>query len=79
MRIPLAAYRPPSAGDRVVVRWTGDGTRLGEIDGVAATGSATPVDVLSVHRIGDGKIAQTWAVWDTLTFLQPIGVLPEKT
>lgn len=65
-----------SAGDRVVVRWTGYGTHVGEINGVPATGNAISVDAISVHRMADGKIAETWQVWDTLTFLQQIGVVP---
>jgi hypothetical protein len=24
----------------------------------------------------DGRIAETWEVWDTLTFLQQIGLIP---
>jgi hypothetical protein len=30
-----------------------------------------------VHRMVDGKIAETWEVWDTLGFLQQIGVVPQ--
>jgi hypothetical protein len=28
-----------------------------------------------IHRMQDGKIAETWEVWDTLSFLQQIGVV----
>jgi steroid delta-isomerase-like uncharacterized protein len=65
-----------STGDRVVVRWTGSGKHVGEINGVPATGKAVRVDAISIHRMGDSKIAETWEVWDTLTFLQQIGVVP---
>jgi steroid delta-isomerase-like uncharacterized protein len=65
-----------SAGDRVVVRWTGTGTHVGELNGIPPTGKAVRVDAISIHRIADGKIAETWQVWDTLGFLQQIGVVP---
>ena len=65
-----------SAGDRVVVRWTGSGKHVGEINGIPATGKSIRVDAITIHRMGDGKIAETWEVWDTLTFLQQIGVVP---
>jgi len=65
-----------SAGDRVVVRWTGSGKHVGEVNGIPATGKSIRVDAITIHRMGDGKIAETWEVWDTLTFLQQIGVVP---
>jgi len=65
-----------SAGDRVVVRWTGSGKHVGEINGIPATGNAVSVDAISIHRVDGGKIAESWEVWDTLTFLQQIGVVP---
>lgn len=65
-----------SAGDRVVVRWTGSGTHVGEVTGIPPTGKAVRVDAISIHRMDGGKIAETWEVWDTLTFLQQIGVVP---
>ncbi len=65
-----------SAGDRVVVRWTGTGTHNGELNGIPATGRSIRVDAISVHRMVDGKIAETWEVWDTLGLLQQIGVVP---
>ena len=65
-----------SAGDRVVVRWTGSGTHVGEINGVPPTGRKIRVDAITIHRMSGGKIAETWEVWDTLGFLQQIGVVP---
>jgi steroid delta-isomerase-like uncharacterized protein len=66
-----------STGDRVVVRWTGSGTHVGEVNGIPPTGNKVQVDAISIHRMADGKIAETWEVWDTLTFLRQIGVVPE--
>lgn len=65
-----------SAGDRVVVRWTGSGSHIGELNGVPATGKPIRVDAITIHRMADGKIAETWEVWDTLGLLQQIGVVP---
>ena len=65
-----------SAGDRVVVRWTGSGTHVGEVNGIPPTGKSIRVDAIAIHRVADGKIAETWEVWDTLGFLQQIGVVP---
>ena len=65
-----------STDDKVVVRWTGSGTHVAEINGIPATGKQIRVDAIAIHRIADGKIAETWEVWDTLGFLQQIGVVP---
>ncbi|MFC0454587.1 ester cyclase [Rhodococcus jostii] len=65
-----------SAGDRVVVRWTGTGTHVGEMNGIPPTGNTIRVDAISIHRLADGKIAETWQVWDTLGFLQQLGAVP---
>jgi steroid delta-isomerase-like uncharacterized protein len=64
-----------SAGDKVAVRWTGSGKHIGEVNGIPPTGNPVNVDAVSVHRIADGKIAETWQVWDTLGFLQQLGVV----
>jgi steroid delta-isomerase-like uncharacterized protein len=65
-----------SAGDRVVVRWTGTGTHVAEMNGIPATGRKVRVDAITIHRMSGGKIAETWEVWDTLGFLQQLGVVP---
>jgi steroid delta-isomerase-like uncharacterized protein len=65
-----------SAGDKVVVRWIGTGTHVGEVNGIPPTGKEISVDAITVHQLRDGKIAETWEVWDTLGFLQQLGVVP---
>jgi steroid delta-isomerase-like uncharacterized protein len=65
-----------SAGDKVVVRWTGSGTHNGELNGIPPTGKPIKVDAITIHRMAGGKIAETWEVWDTLGLLQQIGVVP---
>lgn len=58
------------------MRWTGTGTHVGDVNGIPPTGSAIRVDAISIHKVIGGKIAETWEVWDTLTFLQQIGAVP---
>jgi steroid delta-isomerase-like uncharacterized protein len=65
-----------STDEKVVVRWTGSGTHVAELNGIPATGKKISVDALTIHRMSGGKIAETWEVWDTLGFLQQIGVVP---
>lgn len=65
-----------SAGDRVIVRWTGTGTHIGEVNGIPPTGRAIRVDAITIHHLRDGRICETREVWDTLGFLQQLGVIP---
>ena len=65
-----------SAGDRVVTRWTGIGTHVGELMGIPATDRSFEVEAITIHRIADGKIAEEWTVWDALGLLQQIGAVP---
>ena len=67
-----------SADDRVVVRWTGTGTHTGTVNGIPPTGKSVRVDAITIHRMAGGKIAETWEVWDTLGFLQQLGVVPSS-
>jgi predicted ester cyclase len=64
------------AGDRVIARWTGSGTHVGELMGITPTERPIEVDAISVFRIADGKIAEEWTVWDALGLLQQVGAVP---
>jgi predicted ester cyclase len=65
-----------SAGDRVVVRWNGQGTHRAELMGVEPTGRDIDVEAISVFRVRDRKIVEEWTVWDALGLLQQVGAMP---
>jgi len=64
------------AGDAIVTRWTGSGTHKNELNGIAPTGKKAKVHGIWIHRIKDGKITESFNVWDTLSLLQQLGVVP---
>jgi predicted ester cyclase len=65
-----------SAGDRVVARWIGRGTHVGELMGLEPTGRPIAVDAISIFRVADGKLVEEWTVWDALGLMQQVGAVP---
>jgi steroid delta-isomerase-like uncharacterized protein len=54
------------------------GTPQGMFGPFETTGERIELDMGAVHRIVDGKIAETWVVWDNLTALMQLGVYPPE-
>jgi len=63
--------------DRVVTRWTARGTHEGELFGVGPTGKQSTVTGITIDRIVDGRIVESWDNWDTFGLLQQLGAVPE--
>ena len=63
-------------GDKVVTRWTGRGTHKGELFGIPATGKSSTVTGIAVDRIVNGKIAESWGIFDQFGMMQQLGVIP---
>ncbi len=63
-------------GDRVAFWGTYTGTQKGRMGPHAATGRQIQVDIAGVHRLSEGRIAETWITWDNLTALQQLKLLP---
>ncbi len=64
--------------DRVAVRWSFTGTQRGPLDELPATGAEVELTGISIHRIEDGRVAETWEASNTLLFLQQLGVIPTE-
>ncbi|MDP9382034.1 MAG: ester cyclase [Chloroflexota bacterium] len=63
-------------GDKVIARWTAEGTHTGELMGIPATGRRGRVSGILIYRIVDGKIKEGWQNWNTIGLLQQLGILP---
>ena len=63
-------------GDKVVTRWTAHGTHQGELLGIPATDKSSTVTGISVDRIVDGKIVESWGIFDQFGMMQQLGVIP---
>jgi predicted ester cyclase len=62
-------------GDKVVGRFVCSATHLGEWLGHAPTGRRFErIDEVSIFRLRDGRIAHAWALEDTLSRLQQLGL-----
>ena len=62
-------------GDTVVTRWTGRGTHKGDLQGFAPTGKSVIVAGVWIHRIANGKVVESWDVWDTYGMLKSLGAI----
>ena len=63
-------------GDYVAWRSRGRGTMKGPMGPFPATGKVMEVVIIGMHRIEDGKVAETWTSWDNMAVLDQLGLLP---
>jgi steroid delta-isomerase-like uncharacterized protein len=62
--------------DIVITELTWTTTHTGDYFGIPATGKTSAHNGIVVRRFEDGKIVESWEIWDDLAFLQSIGYLP---
>lgn len=63
-------------GDKVVHRWTVRATHQGPLMGIPPTGKRIEVAGISIDRLANGKIVESWVAWDSLGLLQQFGAVP---
>ena len=63
-------------GDKVVTRWSAQGTHQGELAGLPATGKSSTVTGIAVDRLVNGKIAESWGIFDEFGLMQQLGAIP---
>jgi len=59
--------------DKVVASWMISGVHTGEYNGLPPTNKKISVEGISIHQIANGKIMDTYSVWDTLGLLKRVG------
>jgi predicted ester cyclase len=64
-------------GDRVAARWRARATHLGQYAGIPPTGKEVEFTGISMYRIEEGEIAESWTVEDDLGLMRQIGAVPE--
>jgi steroid delta-isomerase-like uncharacterized protein len=72
----LRAEDSIAEGDRVVERWTMQGTHQGEFQGTPPTGKRVTVTGIDIFRISGGKLVELRQQVDNLGLLQQLGVIP---
>jgi steroid delta-isomerase-like uncharacterized protein len=65
-------------GNKVAVRYTGQGTQHGEFWNTPPTGKSMRYTGILIWRFEEGKIAEHWAEPDLLSLLQQLGVIPAQ-
>lgn len=61
-----------SAGERVAVAWSAEGTHEGDLPGLPATGRRLRFAGQSIYEVKQGQIAGHWQVVDRLGFLEQL-------
>lgn len=61
-----------AARDRVAVRWSAEGTHLGDLRGLPATRRRLRFAGQTIYEIRDGQVAGHWQVVDRLGFLEQL-------
>jgi steroid delta-isomerase-like uncharacterized protein len=63
-------------GDKVVARVTYRGTHTGDLMGIPPTGKQVEVSAVTVDRIANGKIVESWRLFDQMAMMQQLGIVP---
>ena len=65
-----------AVGDKVVTRWTANGTHTGELMGIPATGKQVTVTGIDINRVSGGVSVEHWTEFDQMAMMQQLGVVP---
>ena len=63
-------------GDKVVSRLTFRGAHTGNLMGIPATGKSVTMSEIIIDRLADGKIVESWRLFDQMGMMQQLGVIP---
>lgn len=71
--LTFEVLRTVAEGDLVTMHWKARGTGSAQLVGGAAEGKKIEIEGISIFRMQDGKIAESWDLVDRLSLLQQAG------
>jgi len=72
----LAVEDQIAEGDKVLTRCTWRGIHSGSFQGMPPTGRQIAVSAFFMQRILDGRIVEQWFLFDQLSFMRQLGLVP---
>jgi steroid delta-isomerase-like uncharacterized protein len=63
-------------GDKVVSRLTYRATHAGDLMGIPPTGKSVTISTMIIDQFADGKIVESWRLFDQMAMMQQLGVIP---
>ena len=72
----IVIERQIAEGDYVVQHLRTSGTHTGPLGPIPATGKKTDVTGVIISKLQGGKVVETWSLWDQLSLMQQLGVIP---
>jgi predicted ester cyclase len=60
--------------DKAVYRWTGTGTHRGEFMGIAPTGKRVTIEGITIARVENGQVVETWRQFEFMGALETLGL-----
>ena len=63
-------------GDKVVARWTAQGTHTGEFMGIPPTNKPVRFSGIEIIRVVDGQAVEEWEELDRLGLMTQLGAIP---
>jgi steroid delta-isomerase-like uncharacterized protein len=63
-------------GDKVMARGIWRGIHSGDFQGLRPTGKQIAIGAIIIERIQDGKTVEHWSLFDQLSMMQQLGLIP---
>lgn len=64
------------SGDRVITKWRASGTHQAELMGIPPSNKRAMVEGISIDRVVNGKVVESYAQWDAMGLMRQIGAAP---
>lgn len=63
-------------GDKIANLWRARGTHQGDFGGIPATGRKMETSGITMFRVADGKVLESWGFADMMGMMKQLGAVP---